>query len=228
MERSLSYLQIRIPDEIDFTNIAAGLIEKNDLQDKDATIYFQITRGTAPRTHAFPEEEIPATFYARASAVQRPEKKQDEGVKIILEPDIRWARCDIKSIALLPNVLANQRAKEKGAEEAIFVRDGVAIEGSHTNFCAVFGNKLFTAPKSNYILAGITRDVVLNLCKKLNITVKEFPIFKNRLKQAQELMILGTSTEIMPVIQVDDWQVGNGKPGPITRKLQQAFQKLVR
>jgi D-alanine transaminase len=226
MERSLQYLQIRIPDTIDFINIAARLIEANNLQDKDATIYFQITRGAAPRTHAFPEEEIPATFYAGASAVQRPRKKQAEGVKVILEPDIRWARCDIKSIALLPNVMANQRAQEKGAEEAIFVRDGVALEGSHTNFCGVFGNKLITAPKTNYILAGITRDLVLYLCKKLNIIVKEFPIFENRLKDAQELMILGTSTEIMPVIQVNDWQVGNGKPGPITRKLQQAYNEL--
>jgi D-alanine transaminase len=160
MERSLRYLRIRIPEEVNFIDIAARLIKENNLKDKDATIYFQITRGTAPRTHAFPEEEIPATFYASASAVERPKKKQTEGVSVTLVPDTRWARCDIKSIALLPNVLANQRAKEKGVEEAIFIRDGVAMEGSHTSFCGVFGNELITAPKSNYILGGITREVV--------------------------------------------------------------------
>jgi D-alanine transaminase len=228
MERSLRYLQIRMPDGIDFVDIASKLVKENDLQDQDATIYFQVTRGAAQRTHAFPEETIPATVYASASAVQRPRKKQKEGVRVILVPDTRWARCDIKSIALLPNVLANQRAKEEGVEEAIFVRNGAATEGSHTNFCGVFGNELRTAPKSNYILAGITRDVVLNLCKKFNITVKEFPIFENQLKKADELMIVGTSTEIMPIVRVDDWQVGNGEPGPITRKLQKAFNSLTK
>jgi D-alanine transaminase len=227
LDRSLRYLRIDIPDKINFKNVSARLIEDNNLKDEDATIYIQITRGSAPRKHSFPEEDIPPTIYASASTFQRPEKKQAQGVKVILEPDNRWARCDIKSIALLPNVLANQRAKEDDAEEAILIRDGVALEGSHSSFCGVFNNRLITAPKSNYILAGITRDVVLQLCQELNIVINEFSIFANRLKAADELMILSTTMEVMPVIQVNDWKVGNGKPGPITRKLQQAFEALI-
>jgi D-alanine transaminase len=227
LDRSLRYLRIDIPDKINFKNVSARLIEDDNLKDEDATIYIQITRGSAPRKHSFPEEDIPPTIYASASTFQRPEKKQAQGVKVILEPDNRWARCDIKSIALLPNVLANQRAKEDDAEEAILIRDGVALEGSHSSFCGVFNNRLITAPKSNYILAGITRDVVLQLCQELNIVINEFSIFANRLKAADELMILSTTMEVMPVIQVNDWKVGNGKPGPITRKLQQAFEALI-
>ena len=227
LNRSLRYLRIGIPETINFKKIGARLIEQNNLNAEDATVYIQITRGPAPRTHAFPQEEIPATLYASASATQRPQKKQEQGVKVILEPDNRWARCDIKSIALLPNVLASQRAKEEDVEEAIFIRDGVALEGSHTNFCGVFNHQLFTAPKTNYILAGITRGVVLDLCQKLNVVAKELPIFANRLKEAEELMLLSTTLEVAPVIQVNDWKVGNGKPGPLTRKLQQAFDELI-
>ena len=227
LNRSLRYLRINITDKINFKEIGDRLIEHNNLQNEDATIYIQITRGPAPRQHAFPEEEIPPTLYASASSFKRPTKKQEQGVKVILEPDNRWTRCDIKSIALLPNVLANQRAKEEEVEEAIFIRDGVALEGSHTNFCGIFNNQLFTAPKTNYILAGITRDVVLHLCQQLNFVVNEFPIYANRLKEANELMILSTTNEVMPVIQVNGWQVGDGKPGPMTRKLQQAFHDLI-
>jgi D-alanine transaminase len=131
-------------------------------------------------------------------------------------------------VALLPNVLASQQARESGAEEAVFVRDGVITEGSHTNFCAVFDGQLVTHPKSNYILAGIMREVVLDLCGELNIPFREFPIFEGESREADELMILGTTSEIMPVVQVDDWKVGDAKPGPITTKLQRAFREMTR
>jgi D-alanine transaminase len=156
------------------------------------------------------------------------QERWEHGAKVILVPDIRWARCDIKSVGLLPNTLAFQQAKEQGADEAVFVRDGVITEGAHTNFCAVFHGELITFPKTHYILAGITRNVVLDLCCELSIPVKEFPLFEHDLTKADECMIIGTTTEIMPVIQINDWKVGNGKPGPITVKLQQAFRKLVR
>lgn len=227
LNRSVGCLRINLPEEVNFQEIADRLIEQNNLQDEDANIYIQVTRGSALRQHAFPEEDIPATLYASASSFQRPVQKQEQGVKVILEPDNRWARCDIKSIALLPNVLANQHAKEEDAEEAIFIRDGVALEGSHSSFCGVFNNRLTTAPKSNYILPGITREVVLQLCRKSNIVVDESPISVDRLKEADELMLLSTSLEVTPVVQVDDWKVGNGEPGAVTRKLQQAFEALI-
>jgi D-alanine transaminase len=227
LKRSLGFLRINLPQQVNFQEIGSRLIEQNKLQDEDASIYIQVTRGSALRKHAFPDEDISPTLYVGVSSLQRPVEKQKQGVKVILVPDNRWARCDIKSISLLPNVLASQRAKEKNAEEAIFVRDDIVLEGSHSSFCGVFDNCLSTAPKSNYILPGITREVVLELCRALNITVEESPISVNRLKEADELMLLSTSLEVTPVVQVDDWKVGNGEPGAIARKLQQAFEELI-
>jgi D-alanine transaminase len=217
-------------DDVDVPNIktiAQELIRENELSG-DATVYFQVTRGGAPRRHAFPDPGTPPTVYIAATPFTPPLKKWETGIKVILVPDMRWARCDIKSIALAPNVLANQQAHEHGADEAIFVRNGVITEGSHSNFAAVFKGQLVTHPLTNYILPGITRLVVLELCTKLNIQVKEFPIFESELKQADELMILGTTTEVMPVRQVDEWHVGNGQPGLVTRQLQQAFREIAR
>ena len=227
LNRSLDFLRIDLPEDVNFREIGNRLLEENKLKDEDTNIYIQVTRGSAQRKHAFPDEDIPPTLYASVSSFERPVEKQKQGVKVVLVPDNRWTRCDIKSISLLPNVLANQRAKEENAEEAIFVRDDVVLEGSHSSFCGVFNNCLTTAPKSNYILPGITREVVLQLCRELNITVDESPISEKRLKEADELMLLSTSLEVTPIVQVDDWNVGNGKPGAITRKLQQAFEALI-
>ena len=226
MARSLRELRIHGVDTEDLKGIVEALIEYNELGDGDAKLYIQITRGVAPRRHSFPDEGTPPTVYATASPFQPPRQKWEHGVRIILVPDIRWARCDIKSVALLPNILANQQAKERGAEEAVFVRDGAITEGSHTNFCAVFDGELATHPKSNYILAGIMRETVLDLCDELDVPVKEFPIFERDLKEADELMILGTTSEIMSVVQVNDWEVGDGTPGRIAMKLQRAYREL--
>jgi D-alanine transaminase len=228
MDRSLRELLIDGPDLDDLRDVAEQLIQCNDLGRGDAKLYIQITRGVAPRRHSFPGEHTPPTVYVSASHFRPPHEKWKYGVKIILVPDIRWARCDIKSVALLPNVLVSQQARERGAEEAVFVRDGVITEGSHTNFCAVFDGQLVTHPKSNYILAGIMREVVLDLCGELNIPFREFPIFEGELREADELMILGTTSEIMPVVQVNDWKVGDSRPGPITTKLQRAFREMTR
>jgi D-alanine transaminase len=228
MERGLQELRINCPETEKLKDIAEAMIQKNNFGNNDAKIYIQITRGAAPRTHAFPDPPVSPTIYAAASAFQLSQEKWEHGAKVILVPDIRWARCDIKSVGLLPNTLAFQQAKEQGADEAIFVRDGVITEGAHTNFCAVFHGEIITFPKTHYILAGITRNVVLDLCRELSIPVKEFPFFEHDLTKADECMIIGTTTEIMPVIQVNDWKVGNGKLGPITVKLQQAFRELVR
>ena len=227
LNRSLGFLRINLPENVNFREIGSRLIEQNKLQDKDANIYIQVTRGSAVRKHAFPDENIPATLYASVSSFERPLKKQDQGVKVILVPDNRWTRCDIKSISLLPNVMASQRAKEENAEEAIFIRDDVVLEGSHSSFCGVFNNCLTTAPNSNYILPGITREVVLALCQAIHIRVDESPISVESLKEADELMLLSTSLEVTPVVQVDDWNVGTRKPGAVTRKLQQAFEALI-
>ncbi|MBN1219061.1 MAG: D-amino acid aminotransferase [Anaerolineae bacterium] len=227
LARSLGELRMDGLDLEIFGQIAGRLLDENHLDNSDALIYIQITRGAAPRQHAFPGQETPVTIYAAASPFTPSPEKMERGVKIILMPDIRWARCDIKTVALLPNVLAYQQARDGGAEEAVFVRDGAITEGTHSNFAAVFAGQLVTYPQSHYILAGITRAVVLDLCRELNIPANEFPIFEKDLPHADEMMLLSTASEITPVAQVDHWQVGNGKPGPITQKLQQAFRKLV-
>ena len=148
-------------------------------------------------------------------------------MKVITLPDQRWARCDIKSVSLLPNVLANQQAQEAGAHEAVLVRDGFAMEGSVSNFAAVLDGVLHTAPRTNYILPGISRLVALGLCSALGIPVKEFPVAEADLKCVNEAMLFGTTNEVMPVVQINDRKIGDGQPGPLTRKLQQAFRDYV-
>jgi len=225
LERSLRELRITGVDVASFQHIAATLLERNDLRSSDGTVYMQVTRGAAPRKHSFPDHETYPTVYLSASPLQPPFQKMENGIKVILTPDLRWARCDIKSVALVANVLASQQATEQGAEEAIFVRDGAIIEGSHSSFCAVFDGTLVTHPLCNYILDGITRRVVLNLCRELGIPVKESPTLEPDLQHADELMTLSTTAEVMPVVRVDDWLVGDGKPGPVTRRLQKAFRE---
>ena len=227
LERSLQELRFTRLDLQRLSTVAEELLRRNNLERGDAVLYIQVTRGVAPRTHAFPSSQTTPTVYLAASRFRPSSEKWEHGVSIVLVPDIRWARCDIKSVALLPNVLASQEAKEQGAEEAVFVRDGILTEGAHTNVCAVFGGHLFTHPVTRHILAGVTRQVVLDLCSELGIPVTEAPIDRLALPKASELMILGTTTEIMPVVQVDDWQVKHGRPGPLTRELQRAFRNLV-
>lgn len=227
LERSLRALRFTRLDVQRLGTVAEELLRRNNLDRGDAVLYIQVTRGVGPRTHVFPPPKTTPTVYLAAWPFRPSPEKWEHGVSIVLVPDIRWARCDIKSVALLPNVLASQEAKERGAEEAVFVRDGLLTEGAHTNVCALFGGHLFTHPATHHILAGITRQVVLDLCTELGIPVTESPIDRQALPKASELMILGTTTEIMPVVQVDDWQVGDGRPGALTRALQRAFRNLV-
>jgi D-alanine transaminase len=227
LENSLHGLRINGPDINELQDAAVQLIEGNNLANGDAALYIQVTRGVAPRTHAFPPRDTPPTVYMSARRFHAAPERLEHGVRVILVPDSRWARCDIKSVALLPNVLASQQAKERGAYEAVFVRDGMVTEGSHANFAAVFDGHLVTHPKSSHILPGITREVVLELCEELDLPYRQSPISETGLREANELMLLGTTTEVMPVVQVDDWQVGNGQPGPVTRTLQHAFRQLV-
>jgi D-alanine transaminase len=226
LARSLRELHMPGPDLDELQDAATRLIRDNHFENGDAMVYIQITRGAVPRRHPFPPGDTPPTVYAAVLPVSLDPDKAKRGVKIILTPDNRWARCDIKSVALLPNVLATQQAVENGAVEAVFVRDGVITEGASSNFGAVFNGQLVTPPRSNTILAGITREVVLTLCHQLHIPVNEFPIFEHDLPQAEEMMILSTVQEVMPVVQVNHWTVGSGQPGPITTALQQAFHQL--
>jgi len=224
LRRSLREIRLDGVDVDALREAIQQLLPKNDLQDGPAKVYLQITRGAAPRRHAFPDASTAPTVYARASPYDPPTEKWEGGAQIILEPDQRWARCDIKSLNYLPNVLANQNAMEAGAYEAVFVREGFVTEGSHSSLVAVFDGTVVAPPLTNHILPSITREAVLPLCRDLGIPVDETPIPRTDLPDADELILLGTTTAVMPVVEVEDWTVSDGTPGPITRKLQAAFQ----
>lgn len=205
-------------------DVSVRLIEENGVDD-EGNIYIQVTRGAAPRKHAFPPAGTPPTVYVSVKPAKRhPDAYYEEGVDAITTPDTRWARCDIKSVALLPNVLANQKAQAAGAFEALFVRDGIVLEGSHSNVMAVVDGTLVTYPKCNYILAGITRDRVLALAAEMGIPVREGAIPVDRLHDVDELFLTGTTTEVMPVVRVDGRPIGSGKPGDVARRLMDAYR----
>lgn len=224
-----THLKLGRTDFSALEEIARELVEKNNLEEKDAVVYFQVTRGVAKRSHAFPLPAPCPTIYASISKFDPgpADKDRETGIHVITIADTRWARCDMKTTALTPNILANQAAVEKGAKEAIFVRDGVMLEGSHSNFAAVFDNVLVTAPLSNYILGGITRQFVMELCARENIRVEERPIFEQDIHLATEMMILGTTTEVTPIVRINNTIFRNGKPGPVARALQMAYTREI-
>ncbi len=209
--------------------VKTGLLEANGLVDEPASyVYLQVTRGVAPRTHAFPSPPVPAGVYGFARPYRRPPKERWlEGFEAVTVPDQRWARADVKAIALLPNVLAQQVATDAGASDAIFVRDGMAMEGSHNNLFAVFGGTLATAPKSNYILHGVTRDFVIELAGRLGIEVEERAVPAADLFKADEVFLTGTTTEIRPIGKIDGRRIGDGAVGPVTRRLFSEFLSRV-
>lgn len=226
LRRGLAALLME-PDELpDLMAIAERLLQDNQLGGGDATVYLQVTRGAAPRQHAFPPRGTPLTVYVATRAFPgHPATAFQDGVAAITVPDLRWGRCDIKSVALLPNVLANQQAHAAGAFEALFVRAGVVIEGSHSNLFAVLDGELITYPACNFILSGITRDHVLQMARELSIPVREAPLYSQRLHDVSELFLSGTTTDIMPIRRVDEHHIG--PPGPIARQLQEALRQLL-
>lgn len=225
LRAGLAALRIAEPD-VDLESISARLIEAHGITG-DGTIYIQITRGVAPRKHAFPPADVRPTVYVIAKPfTEYPDEYFRDGVPAVTVPDTRWSRCDIKSIALLPNVLANQQAHEAGAFEALFVRDGALIEGSHSNLFGVIDGELRTYPECNYILGGITRSLVIALARDEGIPVREAPIYWDRVGDVTELFLSGTTTEVMPVTTLDARPVADGQPGTFTRRLLSAYREF--
>lgn len=226
LKNSLHEMRILVPDVDDLANVGLELLERNAMESSFAMLYFQVTRGVAPRRHPFPDPGTPPTVYATVSPYHLPLEKWENGVSAILQPDLRWARCDIKSVALVPNVLANQKAAEAGAYEALLVREGFVTEGAHTSFGALFDGELWTHPLTQHLLPGITRAIVLGLCRELGIHVREQAVAADRLREASELMLFATTIAITPVVRLDGWTVGDGTPGPVARKLLAAFRRM--
>lgn len=224
LEQGLCALAIAGAPVKELPGVFRALLEQNGLGSADASVYLQVTRGAAPRTHSFPEPPVPPTLYAEAKPFT-PKGDPALGAAVITLPDIRWARCDIKTVGLTANCLANQKARAAGALEAVFVRDGVAIEATASSFFAVVDGEVRTAPKSNYILPSISRQVVLDLCREAGIAHRETPVFVDDLARASELFLAGTTLEVMPVVRVDGALVGDGKPGPLSRRLGELFRR---
>ena len=226
LKRSLKEIRIDFKEFDSLENIIYELIKKNEI-DSESLVYLQITRGSAlPRTHSFPKEKTSPTIFINVKELKENKAEQSEGVKVILQEDVRWLRCDIKSTSLLPVVLANQKATEANAADAILVRDGMITEGTHTNFFAVKDETIYTAPKSRLILEGITRKVVLEFCDKFKIDYREEFIEKDELKSFEEFFITSTTKEITPVTSIDYWIINDGDPGKVTKSLQAVFKKI--
>lgn len=225
LERSASAISLPLPPRLDMERSIEILLESNSLLEKNGTIYIQVTRGAyTPRTHGFPTGDVKPTamIICRESPVLD-QAIRDNGVAVVSVPDQRWARCDIKSIGLLPNVLAKQAAYEAGAFEAIFVKDGYAIEGSSTNLFGVFDSVIRTYPTSTKILSGVTRDRVIELAREKGYQVQEEGIKVEELERCSELFITSTTAEVLAVTSFDGRPVGNGQPGPVTKALHQAL-----
>lgn len=220
---SLDTLRIGGLDVQEFSDVVPELVRRNGLTEADATVYLQVTRGVAPRTHAFPDPPVSPTRLALVRRFEPLREARASGIGATLVEDLRWGRCDIKSVALLPNVLAKEEAVRAGEVEAIFVRDGRVIEGSHTAVMVVREGRLVAPPAGPEILPSVTREVVLELAASLGIEIQLRDILRSELGEIDEMMVLGTSTEVMPVVRVDGRPVGDGRVGPLTRRLQGAW-----
>ena len=224
LARGLRELRIEAGVPIDtIRSLQERLITENGMTEGQGTIYLQITRGAAPRTHHFPPPGTPATIFLSATPFNPPNETRAKGVAVVTYPDYRWSRCDLKTVNLLPAVMAKQFATDNSAFEAVFVREAVVTEGSHTNFFGVINGEVRTYPASNFILPGITRDVVVEIARELGIPVSETPIYRHEISTLEEAFLTGTTTDVMPVVSIDGKQVGSGRPGTITMRLYEAL-----
>ncbi|WP_209279297.1 D-amino-acid transaminase, partial [Staphylococcus hyicus] len=190
-------------------------------------VYIQVTRGAAPRDHAFPTPSVEPVLTGFVKSYDRPYKALEEGVSVVTTEDIRWLRCDIKSLNLLGNVLAKEYATKYNAEEAIQHRGEIVTEGASSNVYAIKDGVVHTHPANNFILNGITRRVIQWVCEDENIEFNEEPFTIDFLKSADEVIISSTSVEVMPVVLIDGEPVADGKVGRITRQLQKGFEKYI-
>jgi D-alanine transaminase len=226
LRRSLDGLRISLSDADTperFVEIGRQLLKDNDLVQGEATLYMQVTRGAATRVHNFPPDDVAPTVYISVARFTPYSDFARAGAPVISCPDLRWGRCDLKTLNLIPNVLASQAAKERGAFEAMLVRDGVITEGAKTNFFGVVDGSLRTHPCDTHILPGITRTVLKDLARQLGIEFDETPIKAEEIPRLSELFLTGTTTDVMPVVTLDEKPIGKGKPGELTRRLQRVL-----
>jgi D-alanine transaminase len=226
--RSLGELRIAMP----MSAAALGMVMREIIRRnrvRDGIVYLQITRGVARRDHAFPPEGTRPSVVVTARALDFAgnEKLAAQGIAVITVPDNRWDRVDIKSVALLPNVMAKQTARERGAREAWFVDgDGCVTEGSSSNaWIVTTGGEVATRPATRGILQGITRAVLIEAIKAQGLTFVQRPFTVAEAQAAPEAFVTSASQIVMPVVKIDGRPVGTGKPGPVAMALRQAFHR---
>ncbi len=220
LERSLDELSIDHPMPRGALDVVLReVVRRNRV--RDGIVYLQVTRGVAPRDHAFPALAVPAVVATARRGSRPPSANLENGVRVVTVPDIRWQRCDIKSVSLLPNVLAKQAARDATAFEAWQIdADGNVTEGSSTNAWIVDADgNLVTRPLANSILSGITRLVLKSLVEEAGIQVIERAFSLEEAKTAREAFVTSTTSFVTPVVQIDDRVIGNGKPGSTTARL---------
>jgi len=203
-----------------------GLVDEADFGDCYA--YGQLTRGAAPRNHAFPEDPRPTELWVIRPAKGYPPECKELGVSLLPHPDERWARCDLKTVSLLPNCLAKERARRAGCFEALLYReDGTVTECAATNACCVRGGVVWTHPLTNRILPGITRAPVLRLAREAGIEVREEAVTLDEFRAADEAFLTSTTMEVMPVTRLEATPIGDGRVGPVTRRLMALMRGFV-
>src|SRR5690554_31340 len=222
LESSLSAIEITNPlSRSAWTALFNQLILTNG--GGNIYIYLQVTRGAAAkRDHAFPEPALTPTVFAMTGQIATPAADMPDtatGVAAITLDDIRWSRCDIKSVALLANVLLRQQATKEGAAEAILIRNGFATEGSASNFFMVKNGVIMTPPKSHLILPGITRDLVVELAHQHGMAMIEQEVTESALRGADEIWLSSSTKEVVPVVRLNGCSIGAGKPGPLWRQM---------
>jgi D-alanine transaminase len=228
LARSLKELRMAAPMGPDAMKVVLReTLRRNRV--RDGLIYLQVTRGVARRDHAFPPPDTKPGFVVTARAVDREklEAAAANGIRVITVPDNRWGRVDIKTISLLPNVLARQSARDQGAREAWFVdADGFVTEGSSSNAWIVTDEgTIVTRPAETGILRGITRTVAFDVAARRGLKVEERRFSVAEAKEAKEAFLTAASQIVMPVIAIDDHQIGNGRPGPVSKALRAHYQE---
>jgi len=227
LERSASALRIRLPDLEALKSDVRELQQRNDLDDRSAKLYLQVSRGTQERHHEFDRDLEPNVVMTLSPFDGHPEDRYEDGVRTITVSDDRWARCHIKTTALISNGLAKTRAHEEGAFEAIFIRDGYLTEGTSSNVFIVNDGTVATPPPSNYILNGVTRTTVIEAAEDLGVPVDEHGIAEDELRRADEVFLTGTTTHVMPVVDIDGTTIGDGRPGEVTRTLLDRYRAML-